>query len=277
LRPRCVVIWITPFAAREPYSDAAAAPFTISMLSMSMASMSMMLPDRITPSTMYIGSWLRPVALMLVGPRSRIDGAAPGRPEVDTMFAPATLPAIIAAAVGACTGIAAVVRRSTVNGSLARDCSPATPVTTISCMSMTAVCSGRSSWTVSFATTVTVRVTDWKPMCWMRTSRWPAGTPGIRKTPFWSVTVPRCVPVTDTMTPVMGWPDIWSVIRPRIVPAAWALASAAVPSPSRTANRKAPVRRYQFMRWLLTFHVCAACGWGTQPSWQRFRASRAHN
>jgi hypothetical protein len=52
LRPRCVVIWITPFAAREPYSDAAAAPLTISIDSMSIASMSTTEADRITPSTM---------------------------------------------------------------------------------------------------------------------------------------------------------------------------------------------------------------------------------
>jgi hypothetical protein len=39
-----VVISMTPACAREPYSEAAAAPFTTSMLSMSLGSMSEMLP-----------------------------------------------------------------------------------------------------------------------------------------------------------------------------------------------------------------------------------------
>ena len=83
---------ITPFAAREPYSEAAAAPLSTSIFSMSSASMSAMLAPRITPSTMYSGSCERPEALMLLGPRSRIDGAEPGRPEPETTVAPATLP-----------------------------------------------------------------------------------------------------------------------------------------------------------------------------------------
>src|SRR5256885_891334 len=56
-RPDRVVMLITPLAAREPYSEAAAAPFTTSTLSMSSGLMSGSPPLTIMPSTMYSGSW----------------------------------------------------------------------------------------------------------------------------------------------------------------------------------------------------------------------------
>src|SRR3712207_37786 len=85
---------MTPAPARDPYSDAAAAPFTISTLSISLALMSPsgFEPCRITPSTMYSGSWPRPVALIDVGPRRITDGVEPGRPLTELIVAPATLP-----------------------------------------------------------------------------------------------------------------------------------------------------------------------------------------
>ena len=48
--------------------------------------------DVIVPSTMIRGSWLRPVAFIDCGARRMMDGAEPGRPEADTIFAPGTLP-----------------------------------------------------------------------------------------------------------------------------------------------------------------------------------------
>jgi hypothetical protein len=60
---------ITPLAAREPKSVAAAAPLTTSTLSMSAGLMSAMLEPSTTPSTMYSGSWPLPAALIDVGPR----------------------------------------------------------------------------------------------------------------------------------------------------------------------------------------------------------------
>src|SRR5947199_14103 len=87
-----VVMLITPLPARAPYSDAPAAPFTTSTLSMSLGFRSGKPPLMITPSTMYNGSWPRPEALIDVGPRSNTDGCAPGRPLADTMFAPGTFP-----------------------------------------------------------------------------------------------------------------------------------------------------------------------------------------
>jgi hypothetical protein len=51
-RPLRVVIWMTPLPARAPYSDAAAAPFTTSMFSMSAGLRSGSVPEMIVPSTM---------------------------------------------------------------------------------------------------------------------------------------------------------------------------------------------------------------------------------
>ena len=57
------------------------------MLSMSFGLMSENDPWSMTPSTMNSGCWLRPLALIDVGPRMRIAGAEPGRPLAETMFA----------------------------------------------------------------------------------------------------------------------------------------------------------------------------------------------
>ena len=83
---------ITPLAAREPYSEAAAAPFTTSTLSMSSGLMSGSPPLTIMPSTMYSGSWPRPWPFSDVTPRNTTAGAAPGLPLLDTISAPATFP-----------------------------------------------------------------------------------------------------------------------------------------------------------------------------------------
>src|SRR5438552_9469328 len=53
--PRLVKIWTTPFAASEPYSDDAAAPFTTSTRSMSSELMSESPCRTIVPSTMISG------------------------------------------------------------------------------------------------------------------------------------------------------------------------------------------------------------------------------
>jgi hypothetical protein len=90
--PRRVRIWMTPLAAREPYSDAAAAPFTTSMLSMSIDSRSAVdAPNAwlwITPSTTISGAF---DLLMLVGVRSMMFVPLPGWPS-GTMVTPATFP-----------------------------------------------------------------------------------------------------------------------------------------------------------------------------------------
>src|ERR1019366_9248338 len=116
--PLFVVTEITPYPARDPYSDAAAAPFTTSMLSMSFGLMSASEADAIcsTPSTMNIGDCDRPVASIDCGPRSTIEGTAPGRPEVDTMFAPVTLPCSSASGLEFGTGMSAELTCATTNG-----------------------------------------------------------------------------------------------------------------------------------------------------------------
>ena len=93
-RPLFVVTEITPYPARDPYIEAAAAPFTTSMFSISPGLMSDSDADAIcsTPSTINNGDCERLVASIDCGPRSTIAGVEPGRPEADTMFAPVTLP-----------------------------------------------------------------------------------------------------------------------------------------------------------------------------------------
>src|SRR5437773_2021609 len=76
-RADLVVMLITPLAARDPYSDAAAAPFTTSTLSMSSALMSGSPPLTMAPSTMYSGSCPRPCPFRDVTPRSSPDVCAP--------------------------------------------------------------------------------------------------------------------------------------------------------------------------------------------------------
>ncbi len=70
---------------------------------------------------------------MLVGPRSRIDGAEPGRPLPDTTCAPAILPWIAETGFSCGTGPrSSSASCATSNGTFARCVAPATPVTTIS-------------------------------------------------------------------------------------------------------------------------------------------------
>ena len=100
--PRFVKIWTTPFAASEPYSDDAAAPFTTSTRSMSSELMSARPCRVMVPSTMMSG----PAAdveghgcelqaegdVRAVAERSRIVGSPPGAPLELISRAPATLP-----------------------------------------------------------------------------------------------------------------------------------------------------------------------------------------
>src|ERR1044071_4242627 len=73
--PRLVLMLMTPEAAAVPYSVEPAAPFTTSTDSMSRPPSSSRLPLRmIVPSTTISGCWLRPEALIDVGPRIRICG-----------------------------------------------------------------------------------------------------------------------------------------------------------------------------------------------------------
>ncbi len=103
-RADLVVMLMTPFPARAPYSDAPAAPSTTSTFSMSRGFKSDRFPLMITPSTMYSGSWPRPDALIDVGPRSSTAGCEPGRPLADTMFAPGTFPCSCVSGFDAATG-----------------------------------------------------------------------------------------------------------------------------------------------------------------------------
>jgi len=73
--PRLVKICTTPFAASEPYSADAAAPFTSSNALHVLPAMSASPNREITPSTMISGSCRPP---MLVAPRSRSEGSPPG-------------------------------------------------------------------------------------------------------------------------------------------------------------------------------------------------------
>src|SRR5258708_3902372 len=111
-----VVMLMTPFPARAPYSDAPAAPFTTSTFSISLGFKSDRLPLMMTPSTMYSGSWPRPEALIEVGPRSNTAGCEPGRPLADTMFAPGTLPWSWVSGFDAGTGSCDASTRDTENG-----------------------------------------------------------------------------------------------------------------------------------------------------------------
>ena len=65
LRPDLVVIEMTPFAAREPYNDAAAAPSTISTLSISAGLMSASVPPW---SASAVPTWLTPTPLLRITP-----------------------------------------------------------------------------------------------------------------------------------------------------------------------------------------------------------------
>ena len=128
---------ITPLPARAPYSDAPAAPFTTSTLSMSLGFRSGKPPLMITPSTMYSGSWPRPEALIDVGPRSNTDGCAPGRPLADTMFAPGTFPWSCVNGFDAGTGSWDTSTRDTVNGTLFASVASCVPVTTTASSKLT--------------------------------------------------------------------------------------------------------------------------------------------
>src|SRR5688572_23792 len=87
--PDLVVIWMTPFWARAPYVEDAAAPFTTSMLSMSWGLMSFIEPFITMPSTTISGERLR---LIDLAPRRMIEGAVPGRPLGMMTWAPVTFP-----------------------------------------------------------------------------------------------------------------------------------------------------------------------------------------
>ncbi len=144
--PRLVVIWITPCPARAPYSEAAAAPFTISTWSMSSAPMSasVAFADCATPSMTIRGPCVRPLESIDVGPRSMTEAACPGCPFGRTTDTPAAFPVRRLATLDDGTGMSCESSRSTTNGSLTRGVSPTTPVTMMS-WSLSAVCSTAKS------------------------------------------------------------------------------------------------------------------------------------
>src|SRR6266581_9088618 len=100
--PRFVKICTTPFAASEPYSDDAAAPFTTSTRSMSSELMSARPWRVIVPSTMISGpdtlvdgqGWLVQADLLVsaVAERRRMIGSPPGAPLASMSRTPATFP-----------------------------------------------------------------------------------------------------------------------------------------------------------------------------------------
>src|SRR5206468_2590499 len=112
--PRFVKTWTTPFAASEPYSDDAAAPFTTSTRSMSSELMSARPCRVIVPSTMISGPGASVAGhgcelqaegdVRAVAERSRIVGSPPGAPLELINRAPATFPSSEPSAVtaGAC-------------------------------------------------------------------------------------------------------------------------------------------------------------------------------
>jgi hypothetical protein len=136
LLPRAVRIWITPLAAREPYSEAAAAPLTTSMLSMSSEAMSAGLEPRITPSTTYRGAT---VLRMLVGLRRTTRASPPpGCPLPRSTCTPDTLPwSAVAAEPVVGTGRFAALTRPTAKGTLVPAVGAVTPVTTSPSISST--------------------------------------------------------------------------------------------------------------------------------------------
>ena len=79
---------------------------------------------------MYSGSCPRPCPFRDVTPRSSTDGCAPGRPLLETMLAPGTLPWIWVRALAAGTGIWDASMRDTANGTFAASVACCTPVTT---------------------------------------------------------------------------------------------------------------------------------------------------
>src|SRR5204863_101566 len=80
--------------------------------------------------TMYSGSCPRPCPFRDVTPRSSTDGCAPGRPLLETMLAPGTLPWIWVRALAAGTGIWDASMRDTANGTVAAPVACCTPGTT---------------------------------------------------------------------------------------------------------------------------------------------------
>ena len=87
---------------------------------------------RIVPSTISSGPVDRPLALMEVGPRSRIAGVLPGWPLVLAIRMPATLPCSAVTGLSAGTGRSAAVTRPIANGTFERSVPSIEPVTTIS-------------------------------------------------------------------------------------------------------------------------------------------------
>ena len=141
LSPRLVKTCTTPFAAFEPYSDDAAAPFTTSTRSMSSELTSarpnrVMVPSTITrgPGTSVDGHWAWPQAdgvVTAVAPRSRRTGSPPGEPPPERTRTPATFPSSAPSAdtAGACSSCEASTL-PTANVSFFFSVASATPVTT---------------------------------------------------------------------------------------------------------------------------------------------------
>ncbi len=172
-RADLVVMLMTPFPARAPYSEAPAAPFTTSTFSMSLGFRSDRLPLMMMPSTMYSGSWPRPDALIDVGPRSSTAGCEPGRPLADTILAPGTFPCSAVSGFDPATGSCEASTRFTVNGTFTASVASCVPVTTIASRRLTSYPSARST-TCSPDVRVIALLFGLKPIARTRsTTGWP--------------------------------------------------------------------------------------------------------
>ena len=78
---------------------------------------------------MSSGPVVRPLALIDVGPRSRISGVLPGWPLVDATRMPATLPCSAVTGLSAGTGMSSAVRRPTEKATFERSVPSMEPVT----------------------------------------------------------------------------------------------------------------------------------------------------
>src|SRR2546423_1075853 len=94
---------------------------------------------------MNIGDWPRPAPVIAVGPRRSTAGAAPGRPDTDTMLAPGTLPASCDRGLTAGTLMSEVSRCVTENGTFIWAVAADTPVVTTVSRRLTSSLSEKSA------------------------------------------------------------------------------------------------------------------------------------
>ncbi len=140
------------------------------MLSMSCGLMSFIVPFMMIPSTTISGESDR---FSDLAPRSRIAGAAPGRPLGVMTWAPVTFPCRDWSALVAGTGRFAWSTLSTVNASFLASVAPVTPVTTTSDRRLMSTSRVKSSvWLPALM--VTILVCGLKPIARIdRAADWP--------------------------------------------------------------------------------------------------------